>query len=353
MKEQGNSDKAWHLDNPAKSAPPSTGKRKRKLKQKAEKRQRKEEKKEKAACGKFGKVITVLQGLLTIGFMVVLRMLGIFPGIYLIVMAVVLCLLFLITYKTQKRHRGHAIPGKLFGILISLILLAGCVVGLFAEIVLRSVQADGAMQNIDVTNRAFSIYISGCDAEGEIAEDGISYFNMLAVIQPKTEQVMLIQIPAEYYLTLPGVSEGKRDRLSQASVYGMDTSLKALEYMYETTIPFYMKVDLKGERPENLKGLLDGFWDQVKSNPEDMIFQLGDCIQTNMTKRQISDLIRISSKINWKISNIEATGLESSNYTYSNPGELTYVITPDTTSMKEIIVLINKLENAEVITLKD
>ena len=58
-------------------------------------------------------------------------------------------------------------------------------------------------------------------------------------------------------------------------------------------------------------------------------------VQTNIDKKLINGFInlQVSKDLNWKFESISANGYDSSNYTYSYPGQLLYVMEPDYNSL--------------------
>ena len=56
----------------------------------------------------------------------------------------------------------------------------------------------------------------------------------LATVNPEARQIMLTTIPTEYYVTIPGVSEGKKDTLKNAEDYGVEAVMTALGALFET-----------------------------------------------------------------------------------------------------------------------
>lgn len=351
MREQSNLDKGQHMDNPAKSAPPITGKRKRKLKQKAEKQQQKAEKKEAAKGKRFGTVLTVMQAILTGAFLAILLILGIVPTVFFLGTLAVLLLLLLFTFKNRKKRGMAAVFSRILAMLMSLVLLCGCVTCGYLEYTLHSLQMGKGAPEIEVKERSFAIYINGSD--GAIEEDQESDFHLLLVAQPKTKQAVLLQIPSEYYMTFPKISNGKRDLFGRASLHGMGAATEALGYLYETNIPFFVKVNLNGSRPTDLEGLAKAFAETVRKDPQNLLLGgVKEQIRTNLSKKQIADLVKMGSDKGWKVTHLHAEGQESSNYTFTNPKDLEFVITPSKDSVQMIVEVIDQLENSEAITLK-
>ena len=67
--------------------------------------------------------------------------------------------------------------------------------------------------------------------------------NIIATVNPKTHQILLVTTPRDYYVPIPGVSGGKDDKLTHAGTYGVDVSMETLEDLYETEIPFFARIN--------------------------------------------------------------------------------------------------------------
>lgn len=94
----------------------------------------------------------------------------------------------------------------------------------------------------DVINETFTVYISGIDSYGSIATVSRSDVNMVATINPKTKQVLLVSIPRDYYVQLRGTT-GYKDKLTHAGIYGIETSVGTLEDLLATDINYYFRVN--------------------------------------------------------------------------------------------------------------
>ena len=94
---------------------------------------------------------------------------------------------------------------------------------------------------VDVT-QPFVLYISGIDTYGEISTVSRSDVNMLAVINPQTNKILLVNTPRDYYVQLHG-TVGSRDKLTHAGIYGIDMSRQTLEDLYGTNIDAYVRVN--------------------------------------------------------------------------------------------------------------
>lgn len=192
------------------------------------------------------------QAAATLFFLVSMAVLGILPAAYMVGACVLLLLLLLVVKSLQRRaarskkKRGS---GKLLSVIISVLLV---VVGFYG------LKVNGALDQIaigdetggyeeqhklSVTNRPFNVYISGIDVYGDIDQESRSDVNLIATINPNTHKILLTTTPRDYYVKIPGVSGDERDKLTHAGNYGVDTSRATLEELYDTEIPFYLRVN--------------------------------------------------------------------------------------------------------------
>ena len=100
-------------------------------------------------------------------------------------------------------------------------------------------------QEEKVENNSFVVYISGIDSRGGLKAKGRSDVNILAVVNPDTHQVLLVSTPRDYYVPLPN-SKGKPDKLTHAGIYGVKTSMGALEMLYGIDVDYYFRVNFSG-----------------------------------------------------------------------------------------------------------
>lgn len=97
------------------------------------------------------------------------------------------------------------------------------------------------VDKIDVKTNPFIIYISGIDTYGSISSVSRSDVNILAVINPKEEKILLVSIPRDYYVTLNGI--GYKDKLTHAGIYGIDMSRKTIEDLLDININYYVRLN--------------------------------------------------------------------------------------------------------------
>ncbi len=99
-------------------------------------------------------------------------------------------------------------------------------------------------KSADVTE-PFIIYCSGTDArDSDLTVKSRSDTNILAVVNPKTHQVLLLNTPRDYYIPLH--LNGEMDKLTHASLYGIEESMKTLDDLYGISTSYYVRVNFSG-----------------------------------------------------------------------------------------------------------
>lgn len=96
---------------------------------------------------------------------------------------------------------------------------------------------------VDVTAEPFLFYISGNDEYGEVTFEGRSDVNILVAVNPNSREILMITTPRDYYVVLPGVSNGTRDKLTHAGVYGMQCQLDTFQELYGYEVDYYCRVN--------------------------------------------------------------------------------------------------------------
>ena len=101
---------------------------------------------------------------------------------------------------------------------------------------------------VDVTKDPFVVYCSGTDERiSDTLLNTRSDANILAVVNPSTHKILLVNIPRDYYLPLP--FNGEMDKLTHFSVYsdkGMDEPIEALNTLLGVKADYYARVNFSG-----------------------------------------------------------------------------------------------------------
>lgn len=265
----------------------------------------------------------------------------------------------------------------------------------------------------DVTNQPFTVYISGIDSYGSIATVSRSDVNMVATINPKTKQVLLISIPRDYYVQLRGTT-GYKDKLTHAGLYGVETSVGTLEDLLDVEINYYFRVNFSslenivdalggvdvyskysftsskatggtyyftegynhmngkqalsfsrerkalpgGDRARgiNQQAVIDGIIRKATSPAiitgySKILNSLKGTFQTNMSDNDIQKLIKmqLNDMASWNITSYSLDGTDGSGYTYSYPTQELYVMNPIEETVTEAQGLIDKVYAGEML----
>ena len=236
---------------------------------------------------------------------------------------------------------------------------------------------------------AFVVYISGMDKFGHIDVRTRSDVNIIAVVNTKTRCIQLINTPRDYYVPHMA-SNGQPDKLTHAALYGVDSSIYALENLYGIQIDYYVKMNFSGfegvidalggidvyseydftvepikhytvgmnhltglealafarERKSFAAGDVQRGKHQMevikatvnKMTSTEMLSKYGTvleelswCFQTNMSSDDIYTLVRgqLASGKSWEFENYTVTGTGAKKETFSMPGQELYVMIPD------------------------
>ena len=198
-----------------------------------------------AVPSKWGNILLILQGLLRVLALVQLWRTQMLPVLYLVILAALLALLWLLV----KRCQEYNVPGKVarvFSVFLCAAMALGCFwaqQGLSALGSMTSGLLTGAEAN-KITKEPFVIYLSGVDTRGELTENARSDVNILAAVNPVTKRVALVNTPRDYYVDLAGTSS--KDKLTHAGLYGVETSMETLGNLYGVNVDHYIRINFAG-----------------------------------------------------------------------------------------------------------
>ncbi len=97
----------------------------------------------------------------------------------------------------------------------------------------------------DLTTTPFVIYISGSDTRGNTIRNSRSDVNIVAVVNPVTKQILLINTPRDT-MVMNSAGKGKLDKLTHCGIYGINCSINALEDLYAVDINYYAHINFSG-----------------------------------------------------------------------------------------------------------
>ena len=194
---------------------------------------------------KGGMVLLVLQAILSLAALVQLWRTQMLPVLYLVIITALLVLLWLLVRKCLASRSG-AVVARVLSVLLCAALAVGCVwaqQGLSALDNVTSGLVTGTEAN-KITKEPFVVYLSGVDNRGELTEKARSDVNILAVVNPSTKRVALINTPRDYYVDLAGTNS--KDKLTHAGLYGVETSMATLGNLYGVNVDQYLRINFAG-----------------------------------------------------------------------------------------------------------
>lgn len=268
-------------------------------------------------------------------------------------------------------------------------------------------------KNVDVTNEAFNVYITGIDTYGSIATVSRSDVNMIATVNPKTHQILLTSIPRDYYVPQTCQSN-QRDKLTHTGIFGVECTINSVENYFNTELNYYARVnfsslvtivdalggvtvdnsshaftgqgiyfpadanlELNGEealaysrerysfedgdreRGRDQMRVITGIINKATSSAiitrySSIMDAIGDSFQTNMSTSEMNSLVKmqINEMSGWDVKQISVSGVGETAWTPAN-GFNAYVMVPNDNTVKNAVSLIKKVENGETLTESD
>ena len=198
-----------------------------------------------AANPKRGTVLLIVQAILSIAAFFQLCRTQMLPALYLVIIAALLVLFWLLVKRCQEYSAPRKVS-RVFSVFLCAFLALGCVwaqQGLSALDNVTSGLVTGTEAN-KITKEPFVVYLSGVDNRGELTENARSDVNILAVVNPSTKRVALINTPRDYYVDLAGTNS--KDKLTHAGLYGVETSMATLGNLYGVSVDHYIRINFAG-----------------------------------------------------------------------------------------------------------
>ena len=90
---------------------------------------------------------------------------------------------------------------------------------------------------------SFNIYVSGIDTYGPINEVSRSDVNIILTVNTKTKKVLITTTPRDSYVPIAMGGNDQKDKLTHAGIYGVDTSIKTLENLYNIDLNYYVRLN--------------------------------------------------------------------------------------------------------------
>ena len=264
-------------------------------------------------------------------------------------------------------------------------------------------------KKVSIKNTPFNVLISGIDTYGDINQTSRNDVNIVATVNPNTNEILLTSIPRDYYVQLHGTT-GYKDKLTHASYYGINMAVETIEDILDIDINYYVKVNfttvvdlvnkikgvdvyadqsinigsckitegynhLNGEcalafsrerhsyadgdrhRGRNQQEVIRAIFTKL-SNSSTILTEYSDIINTldgkfatNMDTKEITSFIKyeLNDLKNYTIRNTQLDGYGSMGPTYSYPNQDLWIMIPYENTITNAKELINKVLNNESI----
>ena len=194
---------------------------------------------------KRGKILLIVQAILSVLALVQLWRTQMLPVLYLVVLAALLVLLWLLVKRCQE-YKTAGTVSRVFSVVLCAAMAVGCV---WAQQGLDALgnMTNGFLSNAEankITKEPFVLYLSGVDTRGDLTEKARSDVNIIAAVNPVTKQVVLINTPRDYYVDLAGTNS--KDKLTHAGIYGIDVCMDTMAMLYGVDVDYYFRVNFTG-----------------------------------------------------------------------------------------------------------
>ena len=194
---------------------------------------------------KRGKILLTVQAILSVLVLVQLWRTQMLPVLYLVVLAALLALLWLLVKRCQE-YKTAGTVSRVFSVVLCAAMAMGCV---WAQQGLAALgnMTNGFLSNAEankIAKEPFVVYLSGVDTRGDLTDKARSDVNIIAAVNPVTKQVVLINTPRDYYVDLAGTNS--KDKLTHAGLYGVQTSMDTLGNLYGVDVQHYIRINFAG-----------------------------------------------------------------------------------------------------------
>lgn len=263
----------------------------------------------------------------------------------------------------------------------------------------------------DVTEKPFSVYVTGIDVYGSLNTVSRSDVNLIVTVNPKTKQILMTSIPRDCEINLH--SNGELDKLTHTGNYGTAETINTIQDLLDMEINYFVRTNFSGmtnivdalggitvesdeefdtlhgnyhivkglnemdgdmalcfvrerkrlkagdfARGRNQQKVLSALIDKALSpkiitNFDRILTALEGTFETDMTSDEIRSLLnmQLDDMADWNIINVQIEGEYYDCYeTYSTYGTKSDVMKPFNSHIKRVRKLINKVEEGKKIT---
>ena len=273
--------------------------------------------------------------------------------------------------------------------------------------------ADRLEDAFDITKDTFIVYVSGHDTD-YAASRANSDVNIMAVVNPTTKQVLLVNTPRDFFVPISVSEEGALDKLTHCGIYGVECSMDTLDAFYDVDIKYYAQLNFKGfvrlidavggisvycekyidtgdgyifkkgmnyfngdqalrfvrerkqfgdgdhARGRHQMAVIEGLIQKMSSgsllrNYGDIMDSMGKYFKCSLSQEEISALVKmqLTDMSEWNVQSYAVTGTGSKSTCYSLKNLKTYVMIPDEASVEHAKTLIQMVYDGETIEDED
>ncbi len=264
-----------------------------------------------------------------------------------------------------------------------------------------------------ITKDTFIVYLGGFDTTRNVKRAN-SDVNILAVVNPTTKQVLLVNTPRDYYVPISVSEDGTRDKLTHCGIYGVDCSMDTLNEFYDIDISYYAQINFKGfvrlidaiggitvysekefvsvdgisfqkgdnyvngeqalafvrerkqfgdgdhARGRHQMAVIKAIVKKMSSgsllrNYDDVLDSMGKSFRCSFSQDDISSLVKmqLGDMAEWNVQSFAVVGTGKNSYTYTMPDSKHYVMIPDEASVEHAKKLIQMVYDGETIEKDD
>lgn len=204
------------------------------------------------------RVLAAVYFLLSVGLITLLFVFDVAPLKFRIAAAVVFFLIFLMLRipASKVKKTGGLLALSLFAIPMILVNVWGAQMlfkGTSTLDHIHKITTQEDEQGNKITDREIIkrnhvthpivMYVTGIDTYGDLSTVSRSDVNILLVANPKTHEMLMISVPRDSYVRIPGKGQNEYDKLTHAGNYGVDASIGALEQLFDIDIPYFTRVN--------------------------------------------------------------------------------------------------------------
>ena len=195
----------------------------------------------------------------------------------------------------------------------------------------------------DVTEKAFTVYVTGIDTYGSVNTVARSDVNLIVTVNPKSKQILMTSIP--------------RDCEIKLNKNGKMNGDKTLCFVRERYALPNGDFDRGKNQQKVLKAMLDkAMSPKIITNFNNILSAIEGSFETDMSSKEIKSLLnmQLNDMSDWAIYNVQVQGKGyQTSKTYSMWGTEIYVMKPYVKQVKKIKNLIDTVEQGGTIDEKD